>query len=399
MVVVSIAMVAAAASAQQSPMRQGKSRLLADDGPRTRATSNARPIQRSANNISGNSGNVKYKAVQIGVLPGYTNSDVADDVNVINNSGHVAGDSWVYNGDPNNRYLTARPFLWKDGKLTALPLPKGASAAFSTGVNDHDQVIAETNEVDSSGVRVRRAYMIDRGNVTVLPALDADSNTQPFAINNWGSAVGLNHNRVTGSNNPVVWSGGKIHALPLISGEDGGVAFGINDFGVISGSQSAADGSNQIACLWYWNGNSYSVLALKSLGGDYNEAFGINNWGQSVGDTTDAGNVDNPPALWDWRGPHALPMLPGDIDGLGNAINDVGQITGYTFGVDQFGDDYQRIVLWQNGTVTDLQTVVPAGFPDLTAIGNANLLGQIGVDAGNQFDGSLAPYVLIPKDH
>jgi uncharacterized membrane protein len=175
-------------------------------------------MQRSASNISGNSSNVKYKTVRIGVLPGKTYSDVADDVNVINNSGHVAGDSWVYNGDPNNRYLTARPFLWKDGKLTALPLPKGASAAFSTGVNDHDQVIAETNEVDPSGVRVRRAYMIDRGNVTVLPALDADSNTQPFAINIWGSAAGANHNRVTGSNNPVVWSGGKIHALPLISG-------------------------------------------------------------------------------------------------------------------------------------------------------------------------------------
>jgi hypothetical protein len=60
---------------------------------------------------------------------------------------------------------------------------------------------------------------------------------------------------------------------------------------------------------------------------------------------------------------------------------------------------YQRIVLWQNGTVTDLQTVVPAGFPDLTDIGNVNLSGQIVVDTGHIFDGSFAPYVLIPKDH
>ncbi len=57
------------------------------------------------------------------------------------------------------------------------------------------------------------------------------------------------------------------------------------------------------------------------------------------------------------------------------------------------------MVLWQNGTVTNLQTVVPAGFPDLTDIGNANLSGQIVVDAGYRFDGSAAPYVLIPKDH
>ena len=125
--------------------------------------------------------------------------------------------------------------------------------------------------------------MVDHGNVTVLPALDADSNTQPFAINNWGSAVGLNHNRVTGSTNPVVWSGGKIHALPLLPGQDVGFAFGINDFGVIAGYQFPADDSNEVACLWYWNGNGYSVVALASLGGDFSEAYGINNWGQTVG--------------------------------------------------------------------------------------------------------------------
>ena len=388
-----LTIVATTANTQQSPMRQGKSHLLGDDGPRTRAISNARSMQRSASNISADSSNVKYKTVPIGVLPGLTNSFIANDVNTINDLGHVAGMSFVAE-DP---YGTAQPFLWKGGKLQALPLPKGASAAYATGVNNRDQVIAETNEVDSIGVRLRRAFLLDHGKVVVLGALDADSNTQPFAINNWGSAVGLDHNRVTGSTNPVVWSGGKIHMLPLLPGQDIGFAFGINDFGVIAGYQFPADDSSEVACLWYWNGSGYRAVALASLGGDFSEAFGINNWGQTVGFSVDA-NDHGPAALWDWRGPHALPLLPGDTDGLGNGINDLGQITGFSFGVDENGNDTQAVVLWQNGKVTDLQTVVPAGFPLLTDIGNVNRLGQIVVNTGYPDDGSLATYVLIPKE-
>jgi len=41
--------------------------------------------------------------------------------------------------------------------------------------------------------------------------------------------------------------------------------------------------------------------------------------------------------------------------------------------------------------------VVPPATPILTDIGNANLSGQIVVNTGDSFDGSLAPYVLIPK--
>ena len=178
---------------------------------------------------------------------------------------------------------------------------------------------------------------------------------------------------------------------------DGGFAFGINDLGFISGFQFTADGSNEIACLWYWNGSGYTALALPSLGGDFSEAYGINNWGQTVGISLNAGDLNGLAALWDWRGPHALPLLLGYTDAGANAINDLGQVTGFNYGVDQNGNDVQAVVLWQNGKVTDLQTVVPPATPILTDIGNANLSGQIVVNTGDSFDGSLAPYVLIPK--
>lgn len=398
---ISLTVLAGTGNGQQSPYHRGISTRRLDDIGVTSALSRVRPLQSARSKVDLNpqsENDVRYKAVTIGVLPGYTNSDIPPEVNDINNSGHVTGYSWIYNGNP-NPYPSAHPFLWKEGTLTALPLPKGASAAYATGINDRDQVIAETNEVDSNGVHIRRAFMVHHGKVTLLPALDMDSNTQPFAINVWGSVVGRNHNRIDGHDTPVVWSSGNVYALPLLHGQSGGFAFGINDFGVIAGYQYTAGDASEAACLWYWNGSAYAVTALQTLGGNYGEAYGINDWGQTVGLATDVGDVDFFGTLWDFRGVHALPMLPGDTDGTGNAISDLGQITGFTYGVDQFGNEYQRVVLWQHGTVTDLQTVVPASTPTLTDIGNANLSGQIAVETGFIFDGSDAAYVLVPNDN
>ncbi len=394
-----LTIVATTANAQQSPMRQGKSHLLGDDGPRTGAISDARSMQRSASNISADSSSVKYKTVPIGVLPGKTNSDITEEVNVINNLGHVVGFSFVYTGDVHDYFLTAQPFLWKNGKLKALPLLKGWPGAFATGLNDRDQVIGEANNFDSNGQRLRTAILWDEGEAIDLGTLDSNSISAAFGINTWGTAVGFNHSLSDGHNAPVVWYGGKIHALPLLPGESDGLAFGINEFGVISGYQIQAGDVSETACLWYWNGSGYTVVALGSLGGNYSQAFGVNNWGQAVGSSTNAGDLNGLAAFWDWRGPHALPLLPGNTDGFGNGINDLGQITGFSFGVDENGNDTQAVVLWQKGTVIDLQTVVASNTPDLTDIGNVNLSGQIAVQTGYFGDGSLGAYVLIPKDH
>jgi probable HAF family extracellular repeat protein len=395
-----LAITASTASAQQSANYRGKSLLWADKGPKTRAISNARPMQRSAGNISADNSNVKYKALPIGVLPGKTNSDIAEQVSVINNLGHVVGFSFVYTGHARDYYLTAQAFLWKNGNLKALPLLKGWPGAFATGINDRDQVIGEANNFDSNGNRTRTAILWDEGKVINLGTLDSNSNSAAFGINNWGIAVGFNHSLSDEHNTPVLWYGGSVHALPLLPGESDGVAFGINDFGVISGYQQQPGDVSETASLWYWNGSGYTAVALGNLGGDYSEAFGDNIWGQAVGFSLYAGDLHGPAVLWDWRGPHALPMLPSDTDGEATAINDLEQIVGFSQLFDDFGDLIsERVVLWQNGKVTDLQTVVPADTPDLTDVGNVNRCGEIAIQAGYFDDGTLSAYVLIPKEH
>jgi len=67
----------------------------------------------------------------------------------------------------------------------------------------------------------------------------------------------------------------------MLPGLDFGIAFGINDFGVIAGWQFPADDSIEVACLWYCNGSGYTAVALASLGGDFSEAC-FNSWGKRV---------------------------------------------------------------------------------------------------------------------
>ena len=342
---------------------------------------------------------VSYRVVSLGVLPGKNNTVVAEDPSVINNLGHVAGFSNVFTGEVEDYYVTAQAFLWKNGKLQALPLLQGWPGAFATGVNDLDQVIGEANNFNSDGSRRRIALRWDGGKVVNLGALDSNSDSAALGINVWGTAVGFSSNIDTGQTTPVAWYGGTIHALPLVPGETDGVAFGINDWGVIAGQQSDDD-ANLLPCLWYWSGNGYTTVSLGNLGGDFGAASDVNDLGQAVGWTLYAGDLHGPAFVWKGHGLQALPTLPGDTDGYANAINEFGQIVGFSLLFDDDGNLLsQRVVIWQNGTVTDLQTLVPANTPTFTDIGNVNLQGQIAIEAGSFDDGSLAGYVLIPEGH
>lgn len=403
---ISTTFIATTANAQQSTNHRSLLTRRIDDGPMSSAAWSAKRLHSVQSNLRTRSGrpanddDVRYKAVSVGVLPGKTNTYLDEEPSVLNNLGHVAGFSYVFTGDIHDFFLTAQAFIWKDGKLESLPLLKGWPGIFSTGINDRDQVIGEANNYDSLGRRRRTAVTWDRGKVIDLGRLDSDSDSAAFGINNWGVAVGFNYSYITGVTTPVVWYGGAIHPLPLLAGEAGGIAFGINDLGVIAGYQLTAGDASEAACLWYWTGSGYTAVPLGGLGGDYSEAFDVNIRGQAAGFSLFPGDLHGPAVLWDRRGPNALPLLPGDTDGIALAIDGRGQIVGFSDQIDNFGNVLsQRVVIWQHGTVTDLQTVVPADTPTLTDVGNANLKGQIAVDTGFFDDGTLAGYVLVPKDN
>jgi probable HAF family extracellular repeat protein len=390
---VSLVMTATPVNAQQSSIRR--------DGPppwtgsnRMSQTRQATP-QTSNANLETNNHDARYKVVPLGVLPGKTNLNVAD-LKSVNNLGHVTGWSFVHTGDFNSVFLTGQAFIWQNGKLKALPLLNGWPGASGYVLNDRDQVAGAAFKLDGSGNLVYTAVMWDHGQPTNLGTLQPNTSSLTAGINIWGVVVGGSQIPGTGSNTPVVWYGGAIHALPFLPGMDHGFAEAINDLGVIVGRQGSPDGSSVIPCLWYWNGNGYTPISLGSLGGNFGDAYAINDLGQVVGWSNYAGDLHGPAFVWDWRGMHALPLLPGYTDGQGFNINDLGQITGANQIFDDNGNFiFGTIVIWENGTVTDLDTLVPAGTPGFTDVANINALGQIGIDSGYQGDGTVAGYLLV----
>jgi probable HAF family extracellular repeat protein len=91
-----------------------------------------------------------------------------------------------------------------------------------------------------------------------------------------------------------------------------------------------------------------------------------------------------------------LGALPGDADSLAFGVNDRGQVVGTSIGATL------RAFLWQNGVMTDLNTLIKGSTSlDLIFANGINSRGEI---AGQAFDPSLGPngefraFLAIPCD-
>jgi probable HAF family extracellular repeat protein len=106
-------------------------------------------------------------------------------------------------------------------------------------------------------------------------------------------------------------------------------------------------------------GDAYTPVQLDSPGFAF--AFGINNHGQVVGRAT-MPSGETHAALWDQGRLVDLGTLPGGTYSEAYAINDAGQIVGWSMN-DQSTctafDGCWHAVLWENGTMTDLGGLDP----------------------------------------
>ena len=198
-----------------------------------------------------------------------------------------------------------------------------------------------------------------------------------------------------------LWSWpGEIHPLPPFSGDPDGAATAVNDKGQvvgISGLCSNAVGglSAKHALLWE-NG---APIDIGNLGGQtWNTPTAINQQGDVVG-FSDLPNDD--PAhpnyhafLWTRKnGIRDLGTLPGDVRSQALGINDQGQVVGLS--VD--ASHHIRAFLWQDGVMTDLNTLVPAGSPVLLYANDINDRGEITGEAFDPGTGDAPAFLLIPS--
>ena len=239
-----------------------------------------------------------------------------------------------------------RGFAWRNGKMTKLPT-LGGNNGFAAGANNFGKIVgwAETPRHDSTCTSPQVlgfeavVYDISKRKISELPPYGRDKDGAATEINDRDQVVGISGKcdqavgRFT-AHHAVMWDRGRIVNLGTL----GGVA--------------------------------------------WNTPMAINNKGEVVGFSDLAGDQNGTPNfhafLWTKRhGIIDLGTLPGDAYSEALGINQAGQIVGVSYGV---SFSTSRAFIWQNGKMTDLNSLVHSGSQLYLLF--ANDINENGVIAG-----------------
>jgi len=330
----------------------------------------------------------RYRITDLGTLGGTYSYAYG-----INNWGQVSGGAATRTETDG---ISQTAFLWYGGRIVNLgtlggpQCPTCSSEAGGPNVSGASPLVSETSRPDPLGEdfcgfgthsQCLAAVWKD-GAMTALPTLGGN-NGQAYWINNPGQVVGFAE---TGTRDatcaaatpfqvfrfkPAVWGpNGEVNQLPPLPGDTVGFAWGINDNGETIGV-SGLCGNTSVppvspfslephAVLWDKNG---VPINLGSLGGTFNVPAAINNRGDVAGASQSSLDGNIHAFLWSRStGMQDLGLFPGSVVTAApccNTINNSGQIA--LNSVDAMGN--MKALLWQNGKMYDLNTLIPAGSP------------------------------------
>ena len=368
--------------------------------------------------LAAQDGTRSYTVTNLGTLGGTASAG-----NAINGRGWVMGAANLA-GDQ-----ISHAALWRDGSEIDLGTLGGPNSAIDWPVHNDQGMIAgisETPALDPLGEiwscrfffpsqtgHICRGFVWQDGLMTGLPTLGGN-NGYASGMNNLGQVVGWAENTTHDPtcNSPQVLQfeaviygpePGRIRELPPLGGDPDGAATAINNQGQavgISGLCANAVGglSAKHAVLWE-DGIPHD---LGSLGGAaWNTPTNINNRGEVVGFSDlpgdqDGQNINFHAFLWTKEtGMQDLGALPGDMISEGLGINERGQIVGESCKDNTFQNC--RAFLWQDGVMTDLNTLVPAGSPFLIFANDINDRGEITGEAFLPGSGEAPAFLTVPQ--
>jgi uncharacterized membrane protein len=239
--------------------------------------------------ISGDSGAVAYGIAHgvmwdqwgvhdLGMLPG----DAGSDATMINNAGEIAGQSYA-----SVDYIsTTRAVAWDtSGQIHPLVSVPSWTYSVALAINDAGQLCGQAGP-DETG-EYPAVLWPDYNSAPIGLEKPVDNGAgYPLAMNNRDQIVGAVYPLSVGNWIPALWQQGRLTELPMLSGDPGGAAVGINSRGQVVGfsGQSLFDFSTPHALLW----DDKTVVELQRLlpansGWVLLQALSINDRGQISG--------------------------------------------------------------------------------------------------------------------
>lgn len=341
-----------------------------------------------------------YTVTDLGVLPGYSLSVASS----INDHGDIAGYCSTSSG-----FSTTDAVVWRNGTMINLGKLTGGNYSTATSINSLGVAVGDG---DTGNFRPQSWVSTTNGLYNFFP--NNGGNTHAVFISEKGVIGGYFTKSLSG--NTSSWRGSiwtvdpkdprkyRQTILPILVGLDPNyngttaLPMAFNQSG-----QAAGYADNEIigqhACFWN-NDTNHTIADLGTFPGDWSSiGWGMNDLGQVAGES-------HPPfgsraIIWDNDAAHTaieLPLLPGDNYGSAAALNNIGHVLGWSALSDGAGNvSPQRLVLWRDGGVFELQTVLDsntgAGWTISTASGINNLGQIVGLGVHN---GQNRAYLLTP---
>lgn len=333
-----------------------------------------------------------YSVMDLGVLPGHATSIPTQ----LNDRGEVIGYC-----APANENFNQSAFVWRNGTMFAVGKLARGNYSVATAISPLGVIAGDG---DTGNFRPQAWVTGANGLVNVFP--NNGGNTHALYVDDAGTIGGYYTKSLSGwvsSWKGALWTRDprdprkyRTTELPILPGgldptSSYALPAAFNRVGQAAGN-AQTDQIGQHAAFWN-NDASHSIVDLGVFSDQDGSsvANGINDLGQVVGSS-------HPPfgsraVLWSGDAAHSaieLPLLPGDNYGSAWAINNGGQILGYSaYGVPgtwEIGPS--RPVIWRDGGIFELQSLLDpltgTGWvlTSATAINQQGQIVAIGVRAG-----------------
>lgn len=266
-------------------------------------------------------------AVDLGTLGGSMSV-----VNALNNAGQVTG-STTTAGDELHAFLSVGNGLSDLGTL-------GGSFSLANWINDSGTVVGQSD----------RAFLIVSGGTMQDLGTLGGSFSSASRINNVGQVIGSAAIAGDTADHAFLYTGGAMLDLGTLGGASSS-ALALNESGQVTG-QSDTPVAGEIHAFLY---DGTALIDLGALGGTSSRGIDINNAGHVIGNSTLVGDQDSHGFIYSNGALQDLGTL-GGTDSAARDINNHGQVVGTS--TDNNGN--LRAFLWENGTMTDLNTLLPA---------------------------------------